>query len=338
MSMRRVNAHLSRRVNSRRVLAPFSGGGGGSFNGQFASLFPGAFQVVQSDIGLTYGGTMLATGTTPPVITLTGSLSGTPTAITITDTLVGILGTWQGLVTYGDSTTQAFTSAATVPLTGAGAGLTLNIAAGVAAGDNVWKATCTGLADQSGNAKNFSQGTSNRQPILTAGLNGKPGLSFDAIATFLDSALILPAPGTTPRTLYMVMTPAAKGSQQNFCGGAIGGGTSFATVSGALSSVGQFNGTFTNLSALTANPSRVFCDFTNSTADRNKMGAAAVVTGANTGNLATSVGWQIGAAEAGNLLANLTLFLAVNAPLMSPAQIAAADAAVAAFYGGSVLL
>jgi len=201
MSIRRVGTHGRRGTTFARA----------GFTGNFAILFPGAFQSVQTDLGLTYGGTMLAAGTTPPVITLTGALITVPVPITVTDVVPGILGTWTGQVSYDGGATQAqsFTSAATVPLTGAGAGLTLNIAAGVAAGDNVWKATCAALADQSGNGKNYSQATATKQLVITPGLNGFPGLLSDGVDDSFVSTCNLPAPGVTPYSMFAVFRQPA---------------------------------------------------------------------------------------------------------------------------------
>lgn len=172
---------------------------GSAFSGNFATLFPGAYQVAQSNLGLTYGGTMRATGTTPPVITLTGSLAGAPVPIEVDCTGGGALGVWFGTISFdgGATVAQAFTSAATVPLVGAGTGLTLNIAAGTASTDNVWKATAAANGDQSGNGLNYSQATASKQPLIGVGLNGKVSLIFDGVDDSYVSLLNLPAPGTT---------------------------------------------------------------------------------------------------------------------------------------------
>jgi hypothetical protein len=267
------------------------------FNGRFASLFPGAYQVVQTDLGLTYGGTMLATGTTPPVITLTGTLVGAPTAITITDTLVGILGTWTGLVTYGDGTTQAFTSAATVPLTGRGTGLTLNIAAGAAAGNNTWQATCAGLADQSGNAKHYSQATGSLQPVISTGLNGKPGILFSGLsasAQCLDSALNLPAPGTTPWTCILVMRMTIHANDAIICSQPTQNG-GLIYVNPGNTGLSIYDGTVVASGTNTlASWSRLRAYFSHSTADALKVGSSADLTGSDCGNLAQT-GRRLGA-------------------------------------------
>lgn len=316
--------------------------GNASFSGAFASLFPGALQVVQTDIGLTYGTTMLATGTTPPVITLSGSLSTVPVPITVTCTLIGIRGIWTGTYSFdGGSTTTAFTSAATINLTGKGSGLVLNIAAGTAAINDVWKATCSGLADQSGGGWNYSQAGTG-QPIITVGINGKPGLLFDATrTTYLSSSFAAPVPGTTAYSIYMVMTPATFGSQQNFIGSTGSPGASTLYDPGSLTSLTQFNGASANMSAVAAARARIVADYTNSINDRIKSGSNVIVTGQSAGNSA-GVAQAIGAGTAGgNFPANLEFFMMVIAPLISNSQLGIADAAINSTNGygsGNVLV
>jgi len=86
---------------------------------------------------------VVSTGTTPPVITLTG----TPYRalnLRIECTLGGALLTWTGRWSVdGGATWTAFTSAATVLM--AGTGVTLNIAAGTANVDNVWTGGTEGM-------------------------------------------------------------------------------------------------------------------------------------------------------------------------------------------------
>lgn len=179
------------------------------FNGRWKTFFPGAYQIVQSNLGLTYGGTLLDGGGAGPVLTFTGALTGSPVPIWVKCTLGGARGTWTYNIYYdGLGTTVAMSGTSTasaIPLTGAGTGASLNIAAGTAALNNIWKATSAGLADQSGNGHNYSQAAAGKQPIITIGLNGKPGLLFDGIDDELKSTgPTLPAPGTTPYYQFAV--------------------------------------------------------------------------------------------------------------------------------------
>ncbi len=311
-----------------RVAAPF--------NGNFASLFtPGTvLQSVQTDLGLTYGGTLLATGTTPPVITLTGTLAGAPTAITVTDTLPGILGTWTGLVTYGDNSTQAFTSAAAVALTGKGAGLTLNIAAGAAAGDNTWKATCSGLADQSGNGKNYSQATASTQPLIAVGVNGIASLLFDGVDDVLTSTLTLPAPGTTPSFAWVIYRyiDSVAAANHYLLSDSTGGQLLLYSNSGAAVTE-QFNNSNANPVAIAFGTfTRDEAYFSNSASDYHKSGGT-TASGTNAGNAAGGTRSIAGPVSFGHVE---VLALVYTNTLPSGAQLAALSAAVTSKYGSGV--
>ena len=160
-------------------------------------------QWVRSDLGIVLGGTLLASGTTPPALTLTGSFPGPPPAFRIVCSGGGALGVWTGQISYDNGATiaQVFTSAATVNLAGPSTGVTLNIAAGTANVDNLWLSTVAAWSDQSGNARDFSQGTAGAQPVYVANdttLNNRPKLTLDGTAQFLVSTWTRPAPATTP--------------------------------------------------------------------------------------------------------------------------------------------
>lgn len=97
-------------------------------------------------------GAVTSSGTTPPVITLTGT-QVQPVNLKITCTLLGARGTWTGAYSIdGGVTTVAFTSAATVAVldvNGTDTGVVINIAAGTAATDNVWTASTVGYERKS---------------------------------------------------------------------------------------------------------------------------------------------------------------------------------------------
>ncbi|HTA90330.1 MAG TPA: hypothetical protein VK745_12160, partial [Polyangiaceae bacterium] len=177
-----------------------------SFTGNFGALFTGVLQYMRSDLGLIEATTLLHTAGTGPVLTFSGTRSGAATAITVTcPTTGGALGTWQGLVTYSDGSTQSFTSAATVALTGLGAGLTLNIAAGAAVTTDIWKAVAGTWADQSGNGVNVTAAGAPGIATITPGLNGHASLSSNGTSTQYGTyTLDLPAPGTTPTFFWAV--------------------------------------------------------------------------------------------------------------------------------------
>jgi hypothetical protein len=179
MQVRR-NTHGNRRARFGSV----------PFNGNFASLFSGAYMVVQSDRGLTYGGTMsaVAGNTSTATMGITGTLATAPIPIW----LRGLGGGTADIYYDGIGVTPAmagvtWNNGVPIVLTGAGAGLTITPSAGTLVGGDTWKATCAALADQSPNGKNAIQVTASAQPIVTVGLNGKAGLLFDGVNDFLTS-------------------------------------------------------------------------------------------------------------------------------------------------------
>jgi len=309
------------------------------FNGQIASLFPGAAQVLQSDLGLTYGSQPKATGTTPPVTTLSGSLSATPVPIWFKCTTAGAIGSGALFSAYVDGvgTTPFATgisplAGSPVALSGPCSGLSIAWAAGSAALDNIWKATGSGLADQTVNGKNAAQATAAKQPIVTIGINGRVGLLFDGVDDTLDAAsLTLPAPGTTPTFHWAVWRKVSEpgGSSVHF--GDMGliahalfcpsGGTSFQT----------WNGIYGPLSSLTMGQwMRTEAIFTNSTSDYLKSGSLSAVTGVNALNSASPGGYQIGNSNNSvGRYSNMELLAHVITPyLPSPTQLSAASAKI----------
>lgn len=157
-----------------------------AFDGDFSKFFTGPSAAWQPHVALTYAATLLAAGTTPPVITL--SLPPTVTTpIRIEVVSGGALGAWTGKISYdspragGGTFAQTFTSAATVDLTGAGLGGRIAIAAGAAATDNVWRACKSQLSDTTGRNHHLIQATAGKQAIVTPGVAGHVGVEFDGV-------------------------------------------------------------------------------------------------------------------------------------------------------------
>jgi len=183
---------------------------GNRFSGNFAALFPGAYQAVQTNRGLTYGGALLANAgnTSTATMALTGTLATAPVPIWIKLTGTGTTG---NIYYDGLGVTPAMSGvsvAATVPiaLTGAASGLSITPSGGTLVTTDTWKATCAALADQSGNGKNFSQAGATAQLIITPGLgNGLVGLATNgATGRLLTSTNIPAAPGTTPWSMFAI--------------------------------------------------------------------------------------------------------------------------------------
>jgi len=183
------------------------------FDGNFAGLLPGAYQVVQADRGLTYGGLMRLTAgdISGTVVTLGGALATPPVPIMVKATNTASVGAGATFNVYYDGlgVTPAMvgltpTGGAFIALTGAAAGLNLTWTADPSVTGNTWKATCAALADQSGNGWHCSHSVPSQQPVVTAGLNGSVGLAFEATQS-LGSLLSLPKPSTAPFCIFAVL-------------------------------------------------------------------------------------------------------------------------------------
>lgn len=127
---------------------------------------------------ITLGGTPYATGTAPPVMTLTGTLlfgAGAAPGIRVEINSVSG-GTARGQaffrVSYDSGATWALAgaggqlTAATVALDGAASGVTLNFPVGTYGTDQVWEGTVTRFRSTEGNSYTFDQATASAMPIL----------------------------------------------------------------------------------------------------------------------------------------------------------------------------
>lgn len=262
-----------------------------SFNGQFASLFPGAYQVVQTDLGLTYGGTPLATAgnTSTTVLAITGSLATVPVPIwaKATNTLAIGAGAQFNIYYDGLGFTPAMagvtpTAGVPVALTGAGTGLSIAWAAGSSVNNNSWKATCSALADQTANGWHYSQAAASKQPVITVGLNGKVGLLFDGLDDFLQSTLVT----VFPYKLWAVFRTGVAGGQCTYFGPATGsGGITFSSTGSIATNIQQFSGNVVNPTTGPLNTwIRLESGFTNTVADYLRVGSAVAVSGGNAGS------------------------------------------------------
>lgn len=315
------------------------------FNGNFASLFtPGTvLQSVQTDLGLTYGGTPVATAgnTSTTVLTLTGTLGTVAVPIWAVSTNTLAIGAGAAFNIYYDGlgVTPAMTGVTPtagvgVALTGAGTGLTMTWAAGTSVNANSWKACCSALADQSGNAKDQVSASLNLQPLIALGLNGMPALSFDGSNDRLSSALAISVPYFII-SIFKVRVWAA--------GSHVYGDLTLDAqrlfMTGASPTIFQRNGVSSNASngATVGSWVRSYDSVTNAVTDYLKLGSAAKATGtaagANAGT-AFSLATQGGTFGAIDLSANIVLSSEPSA-----AQLAAFEAQVIAKYGaGGVLL
>ena len=223
-----------------------------------------------------------------------------------------------------------------IALAGAATGLSVTPSAGTLVAPDVWRATCTAIADQTVNAKHFAQATATLQPLVAAGgLINKPSLSF-ALVNKMVSALVVPGSHIAPLSFYMAFSPATTGGQQIFVGsdsqctlysdtGNINRLLMFPPASGVLAT------------ALTAAPTRLLANWTFSAADSIKVGGAAPVTGVGAGGLGVS-SLGLGGSSGANFFSTMQFYLLVVAPLISPAQMATADVALNSWGAGGFIV
>jgi hypothetical protein len=312
----------------------------------FATYFPGAYQIVQTDIGLTYGSTPYAAGTgTPPVGTLSGTPSGAVVPLLFKCTTAGTIGSGAVFAAYADGTgstpfmTGITPSAGTpVSLTGVGAGMSMAWAAGTAALNHTWTATCSGLADQSGNARHYTQTSPTLQPLITLGPNGVASIANPTAANgirYLESTWA--APGTTTPMMILAVFRALgwnAGSGRLIGDASFGNALAILQLDGSSPALEQYGASAGNISTdLAINAWGVLeAKFNNATTDYIKLGAAAAVTGTNCGNAGASTGRQIFARAGGNAGAFELAALIYTAP----ASTTAFRSAVTSKYGVSV--
>lgn len=297
-----------------------------------ASIFPTAFQVLQSDLGLTYGGTPRATGTAPPVGSLTGTLATTPVPLWFKPTTPGVIGSGATFAAYADGLgTTPFQTGITpsvgvpVALTGPCAGLSHAWAAGTSNADNVWKATCSAWADQTANAKHASAASAALQPIISTGMNGKPGLLFagaQQMTSTVGSLLTLPY-----LILVIAKLTAASSTNNTLVGGSSFAGTIF---QGTVTDFQMYNGSAANgVASVNLTAQRFAAKFTGTTADSLRVGSATEVTGMNAGS-ATGATRTIGASITPSQFLQGEIFAVVYTPVVS---YAAFDAAINTLAG-----
>jgi len=317
---------------------PLGGGGGPPpFDGNFAPLFPAALVVVQSDRGLSYGATLLpnAGNTSTASMALAGPTPAVPTPIW----LRGLAGSvadiyYDGLgVTVGMAGVP-WTNGVPIALTGAAAGMTITPSAGTLVAGETWKATCAQLADQTANGKHYVAGAPAEQ-FLVGSFAGGLCLDSDAIDDHMVSTVALPPAGFFYYSIFQALARGA-GFGAYFGSGPRTG--ELQTSTGAAASLFMFSGSAVLGSnvAMPASFCRVYCAYTGTAADQLKCGSNAPLTGTNTGSGFSSDA-SIGAFPVGANAAKMRLVLhVISTGALSPAQIAAIDAAVTTKYGASV--
>ena len=172
---------------------------------------PGLVLWLRADQGVTVvQGPVVATGTSPPAVTFSGTPASSSNSIVLTCTGAGTNTTATFSWTLNGIAQTPFTAAATVVLPGTG--ITATFPAGAytntpSADTYTSVVTVSAWADQSGNGNNGSQGTATSQPTyLLSVLNGHPVLGFLTAASYLNHPLTLSA----PFSIWCVVSTAAE--------------------------------------------------------------------------------------------------------------------------------
>lgn len=245
--------------------------------------------MLQSDLGLTYGGTLLANAgnTSTTVLTLTGSLATTPVPLwaVATNTLAIGAGAAFNIYVDGLGVTPLMSgvvpaAGAPIPLNGAASGLSLTWSVGTSVITDGWKATCAGLADQTANGKDAIQVGVTRQPVITRGLNGKPGLQFDGVNDVLTSTV-----GTLLAGIHLALIVGRVTALASGANSIIGGDGFFGTIyQNTPTTFTEYNNVAANAVTFSALTNQRWAGvYHNGASDSLRIGSTPIVTGGSAG-------------------------------------------------------
>lgn len=242
--------------------------------------------------GQVNGATMRASGTSPPVVTLSGARS-----------VLGALRIEvQSSTTFrwGDDnggTTATWTaSGVTIPngssIALGATGLTAAFASGTYS-NQVYQETVESIADQANGANVFSQATATKQPLRIKGINGTFNLRFDGTDdTLLCAAIDLPTPsGGAPVWVWGLARYDAFTSFDALFAGNSSCWVETVTSTTARQNYGA-NGNVITYAVGTA--ARMIAKFVGSTSDSLKWGSAGPVTGTTSGASNSTAGVWLG--------------------------------------------
>lgn len=172
------------------VMAMITAIGAAGRGSSFATrLAPGLRALLRADLGIALGATPRATGTAPPVVTFSGTLT-IPYGIRVEIQTTGARGAATFRYSHDNGTTwieSGVTTAATYAMIGPLAGTVLNFPVGSYTNNNVYRATVAAWADLSGIGNHLAQPTAANQPVMItrSAVLGKAALSYDGTALWL---------------------------------------------------------------------------------------------------------------------------------------------------------
>jgi hypothetical protein len=191
-----------------------------------------------ASVGITLDSTVLSSGTSPPTVTLSGTLTqALPVRIEITTG--GTLGV--AVFRWKTDTTSTWTSGVTTAASVAlgSTNITANFAAGTYSTNNVYLSRVNAWADQSGNSNNVSQATAGLMPVLQYdSAIGGTSVKFDGTDDYLSRA----SGGLTGnvahtffmRTIYRNVASTGFASLGNSPGATAGGASTIGSRAGQL--------------------------------------------------------------------------------------------------------
>lgn len=192
--------------------------------------------------------------------------------------------------------------------------------------------------DISGAGLDYTAAGAGQPTYNQSGLNGNPTALFNGSSQFMTSPLNLPAPGTRPTALLMVMRIIAWANTSWIVGP---GDASIAMTlheTGVSPEIAQYNGVDANLNfaATVGSWVRLYSVWSNSSQDTLKIGPT-IAAGTNSGNTAPGSGRVLAGRSTGLSLANIEVAAMVYlGGIPSTADLVAFDAAVRAKYGPTV--
>jgi len=298
----------------------------------FAALFPTAYQVLQSDRGLSYGAVMRADpGNTSGVsFALTGATPAVPVPIWIKITSFGRASIYyDGLGITPTMTNVVVSDSVPIVLADAGSGMAITPGVGSQVTGNIWRATCSGLNDQSGNGRHAIQLTPSKQPLVAVGRNGKPEILFGGGSENLRANFLPPA-GTMGYLVYRIISGGSFNYIVDSNPGAGSNGYSI-FINGGAHSVFGYSGAYLPGGDIGLNAYNRTVIRWNAAASSIKLGSNPITSG-DVGPLVPLVGMRtLGCRSDESSGANIGLFAIVHCP---PQPYAAADAAINAAPSG----
>ncbi len=195
-------------------------------------------------------------------------------------------------------------------------------------------------ADQSGNGHNYAQGTASAQPayFATGGPNNQPYIEFDGVDEVLvNGTLDLPAPGTTPTLLWLIMRQVAWTGGRAFVGSDAAFGCEVRQAN-ASPQISAYNGADNLSSDLPiATWGRVQGFFNAATTDYTRAIAGAKATGVSAGSGNPGLGRRIGRGNPTGFASFLLAEYFICNRDTTPSENTALDAYVTSRYGAGLV-